>query len=156
MRPRFWLSLFLSFSVLTVTPAMRAGSLASAPEPQVIPQPRELEIKRESFRLSSTARIVLSSTDREDRSAAQMLAQELKEVAGLRTPIATEKIRTTSPQILLGRFTDTAVKALLQSRQLTTGSIGDEGYILDVTPQLVLVARRIPPDCSMAFKLSTN
>jgi len=145
MRARFWLRICLSLPLLPLTPAMCAGSLDPAREPQVIPQPREIETGCGPFRLSGITRMVVASNDREDRSAAQMFVQELKEVAGLQTPVTTEKIRSTSLQILLGRFTDPSVKALLQSRQLSTESVGDEGYILDVTPQMVLVAGKDSP-----------
>src|SRR5882672_3462220 len=145
MRARVWLQICLSFPLLSVTSATCAQSFDAVREPQVIPQPREMKAGRGSFRLSGTTRIVVASDNREDLSAAQMLAQELKEVAGLQTPVTTEKIRSTSLQILLGRFTDPSVKALLQSRQLSTESVGDEGYILDVTPQMVLVAGKDSP-----------
>src|SRR5207247_282251 len=129
MKASCWLPLFLRLALFVIVPATCSASLDTRNEPQIIPQPREMDTRSETFHLSETTRIVVLSADQqEDRSAAQMLAQELKDVAGLQMQIATANLHASPSLILIGRLTDPAVKDLLQSRQPTNESIGDQGY----------------------------
>jgi len=124
MKHRAWFEGLLCFTLLSIMSPICASAFG-ATEPQVIPQPRELETGQESFRLSVTTRIVISLVDREDRFAAQVLAQERKELAGLQTPVTTGTLDARSSRILLGRFTDPPVQAVLRSHRLTIESVGD-------------------------------
>ena len=140
MKVSLWLPVFLFFFVCLMLPATCSASFDLRNEPQIIPQPREMEKRSEPFHLLATTRIVVLSADLEDRFAGQMLAQEIKDVAGLQMQTATANLHVSSPLILIGRLTDPAVKDILQSRQLTNEFIGDQGYILDITPQEILLA----------------
>ncbi len=130
-----------TFAVLLFfVPLTRAETAAFLPEPRVIPQPREMEATRNSFRLLPESRIVILSSAKEDRFTAQLLAEEFRQVTGRKNQITTDRHPAASPEILLGRFTDALLQSFLRSENLKTDGVTEEGYVLEVTPHRILVA----------------
>lgn len=139
--PRFCRTAVQACVVLCMlAPFADSKDAASPPEPRLIPQPREIERIGNSFRLGQGARIVVLTSDREDRFSAELLAQELKEATGKKYVVTTGGAGNVSSEILLGRFTDARVQSLLRSGKRKTDDIHGGGYVLEVTPGRILVA----------------
>jgi hexosaminidase len=112
-----------------------------AQQPQLVPQPRELQATGQVFELKPDSEIVLSpATAAEDRMAGETLQDELKFATGHEFPIVSAPSSARVPAIRLARFGDAHVNAALQSAGLNTSGIGDQGYVLDVEPASVVVA----------------
>jgi len=114
----------------------------SAQQPMLIPQPRELHTRAQSFQVNSNLQIVLlTPVTSEDRFAAESIQKELKLVTGQEFPIVglAEPPHDT-PVIILGCFDQPAMHHLLSARDLSTEGIGAEGYVLDVEPSAVVIA----------------
>jgi hexosaminidase len=124
-------------------------AMMAAQQPQLIPQPREVQTQSGSFLVappsasgpSAEIRIGLP-VNSADAFAAGQLNRELKQAAGFVLPVASPPPGAEDhvPAITLGRFDQPAIAKLLQARGIQTGDIGDEGYVLDVAPGSVLVA----------------
>jgi hexosaminidase len=127
-------------ALLFFVPGTRGETRTSRPEPRIVPQPREMETTRNSLRLFPESRIVILSSAKEDRFAAQLLAEEFKELTGKENAVTTDRHPGTSPEILLGRFTDARVQSLLRLGSLKTEGVTKEGYILEVTGHRALIA----------------
>jgi hypothetical protein len=123
-----------------IVPFAVGETRTSTPELRLIPQPRELETTANSFRLVPGSRIQVLSSDKEDHLTAELLAQELKEVTGEKHLVASGGAARVSSDILLGRLADVRVQSLLRSDKLKTDDICAEGYVLEVTPNRILVA----------------
>ncbi len=116
-------------------------SLGWAQQPMLIPQPRELQVQRENFKITSNLEIVLLPLQvAEDRSAAESLTDVLKTVTQADFAIVSSVPAATTPTIVLGRLEQPSMKELLDARGLNTSGIGEQGYVLDITPNRVLVA----------------
>ncbi len=114
-----------------------------AQTPQLIPQPREVETKRQAFDVSQNFLVYLLSPIRtEDRLAAESLLEELKAVTGQTFPMAatTSLPPDDAPAILLGRLDQSPVLDYLHSQNISPSRIGEQGYVLDVEPQRIVVA----------------
>ncbi len=132
-------SRYLGFKLAILVLAVPAGLLAQ--QPQLIPQPRELEAKAAAFKVASNLQIVLAARAvKEDRWAAESLAEELKTVTGRRFPIVGVAQRALGrPQILLGRLDQPAVARALKKANVSVDGIGEQGYALDVGPREIVV-----------------
>jgi hypothetical protein len=112
-----------------------------AQRPMLIPQPRELQTKAASFPVTSDLQIVLLPGFAErDRSAAESLEDELEQVTQHKFSISSPTQLPSGPAILLGSLTQGAMAKLLGERGISTSGIGDQGYVLDVAPDQILVA----------------
>jgi hexosaminidase len=141
------LLLLTGLSALTLARGARAQQ-ASAPEPatvsnsiQVIPAPKSVERLAEDFRLARGARVVLADAKSEDdRFAAQDFADDLKETAGVALKVGAGGGKR---QILVGPLSHKRVRAAVERAGVTVpADLGEEGYVLAVTPDLVVVAGR--------------
>lgn len=137
VRPVRWL-LFLAFAI---TMPLFAAPL-SAQQPMLIPQPRELQTRTQTFQVKANLEIVLlTPVANGDRVAAESVQEELKLVTGQTFPIAAlPKPPQGAPAIIMGRFDQPAMRSLLSARQLSTDGVGNQGYVLDVEPNSVVVA----------------
>src|SRR5208282_4131619 len=115
-----------------------APGLGWAQQPLLIPQPRELQTHRENFKIQSNLKIVLlPPMAAEDRGAAESMAEELKTVTQVDFPIVSSVPAANIPAIVLGRLEQPSMKNLLDARSLNPSGIGEQGYVLDVTPNQV-------------------
>ena len=115
--------------------------LGLAQQPMLIPQPRELQSRGGNFKITSNLEIVLLPfLADEDRATAASLADELKAVTQVDFANVSSVPAANAPAIVLGRLEQPSMKKLLDARGLNSSGIGDQGYVLDVTPSRVLVA----------------
>jgi hexosaminidase len=116
-------------------------SVLSAQQPQLIPQPREMQTTLSSFALKADTEIVLpAATAVEDHFAAELLQEELKEATGHDLAIVASASSPGGAAIRLVRLTDPDVRREVVSRGFSLEGLGDQGYLLEVTPNQVLVA----------------
>lgn len=137
MKKRY--AFFLFFVLLLAISAMCAQQ-APAPVSQLkedqlklIPAPKEVQLRAGTFRVKPTTRILVEfGHQSEDRIAAETLAEEIHNQAGLSVTItgSKEKGRQERSTIVLARLQDQSVRAFLESRGLKADSIGDQGYLL--------------------------
>src|SRR6516164_652733 len=124
-----------------VSPSLRAQ------QPQLIPQPREVQAKSARFTVTPDLQIVVvSPVATEDLFAAERLQDELELVTGRKVPITT----TAAPpagaaSIVLGRLDQSPIRGLVDSRRLRSDGIPEQGYLLDVEPGQVLLAGKDGP-----------
>lgn len=118
------------------------GSMLWAQSPQLIPQPREFQATSQPFPVSTQVEIaLLIPSGFEDRFAAETLQNELKLDTGWECPIiATQVPPTDRPAIVLGYSSSPAMAEWLKRQNLAVQPLGDQGYVLDVEPNMVLVA----------------
>lgn len=106
---------------------------------QLIPQPRQVTVKADAFRLSDATRIVVADARSEDdRFAAEDFQRDLQETAKL-----TLKINKSGPRhaILMGSLDLAAIQKALPRFGITPpANLNDEGYVLAVNANEVLVA----------------
>ncbi|HEX5411936.1 MAG TPA: beta-N-acetylhexosaminidase [Terriglobia bacterium] len=114
----------------------------SAQQPMLIPQPRELHTRAQSFQVNSNLQIVLlTSVTSEDHFAAESVQKELKLVTGQEFPIVgLPEPPQGAPAIVMGRFDQPAMRQLLSARHLSPEGVGAEGYVLDVQSGAVIIA----------------
>ena len=120
---------------------------AYAQQPQLIPQPRELQFNSPKFTVTSNLEIhLLAPSADEDRPAASSLQHELKLVAGQEFPILSPpQAPAKGPVILLGRLGQPAASSLLGALKLNASGVAAEGYVLDVEPDRVVVLGKDGP-----------
>jgi hypothetical protein len=113
-----------------------------AQQPQLIPQPRETQNLPGPLHVTSDLAIVLiSPAADEDRFAAETLQEELYFATGQHFPVSSAlEPPAGKPAVLLGRFDQPAVRSLLDRHQIKTADIGEQGYVLEVVRDQVLVA----------------
>ena len=106
---------------------------------QLIPQPRQIEFKSETFPLDKRTRIVLADARSEDdRFAANDCANDVQETAGLTMKISTSSSRRS---ILVGNIDLPAVQAALKRFGLSVpANLDPEGYALAVNANEVVIA----------------
>ncbi len=130
--------------ILFLAPLLHSAALAQ--DLKLIPEPRHLQRKEGQFAVTSQTRIVV--TRAEDRTAAESLAEEI-ESAGFDRPRI--QVSASAPEgsnlIYLGRIGERAsLDSSLASRGLALDDVASvEGYVLDVSPQRVLIAARAAP-----------
>lgn len=112
-----------------------------AQEPQLIPQPRELETKKAEFRITPATVIALAEpAQAEDSFAAQTLRDEIRETSGQVVPVVSPVAAEKSPSIVLGRLDQPFMESLLGRHGVSARGVGEQGYVLDVGPNEVVVA----------------
>ena len=119
-----------------------AGGPATAGSPiQIIPAPKSVERAGGDFRLARGARVVLADAKSEDdRFAARDFADDLRETAGVALKVGAGGGRR---QILVGPLSHKRVRAAVERAGVAVpADLGEEGYVLAVTSDLVVVAGR--------------
>jgi hexosaminidase len=137
-RPAFLLTLLCVALLLLVSTA--AAQTSGAPDVQVIPQPRQLARRPETFRLTRDVRLALADPrSADDRFAAEDFANDVRETAGgLALAIGKNRRRGT---ILVGALALAPVQAALKRANLSTPpDLNEEGYVLSVSADEVVVA----------------
>jgi hypothetical protein len=106
---------------------------------QVIPQPRQMTLKSEVFRLTTSPRIVLADPrSDDDRFAANDFSNDILETAKLTTKISTS---ASQHSILVGNIDLPRVQAALKRFGLSApANLDPEGYVLAVTANEVVIA----------------
>ena len=123
-------------AIFTVVASLLIPAL-SAQQPQLVPQPRELQSTGQNFEVKPDTEIVLTpNTASEDRFAAESLEGELKLVTGRDYAIVSSAGAVHGPAIRLARFGDSSP----DSAGANTSGMGDQGYTLDVGASGIVVA----------------
>jgi len=131
MKKRF--AFFLWLALLLLMPLLSAETSGPENQLKLIPEPKEVQLREGSFRVSATTRILVEfGHQEEDRIAAETLAEEIRDQSGLKISItgSKEKGRQQRSSIELARLDDLSVRRFLASKGLKTDSIGDQGYLL--------------------------
>ncbi|MBZ5564418.1 MAG: beta-N-acetylhexosaminidase [Acidobacteriia bacterium] len=118
------------------------GSSLWAQSPQLIPQPREFQATSQPFPVTTQLEIVLLIPSvADDRFVAEALQTELKLDAGKEFPIiAAQAPPPDRPAIVLGYASSPVMGEWLKRQNMAVQPLGDQGYVLDVEPNLILVA----------------
>ena len=112
-------------------------SPSAAAAPQVIPKPKVMTPTIAVFRFAKDVRIRLADPrSADDRFAAEDFIADARETANLNL-----RIGDAARSILVGRVDLPRVSAAIQNSGLTVpANLGDEGYLLAVTDQQIIVA----------------
>lgn len=112
--------------------------------PGVFPEPREMEPRQGHFQIDEGAVLLLPrNAAPADRSLARLVAADLADLHGLAVrTIETDRITPGTRAIVLGTPANPLVKAACTriGVEVSAASPGREGYLLDSSPELVLVA----------------
>lgn len=121
-----------------------ASPLASAQDLKLIPEPKQVERRAGSFTVTAGTQIVLGAAHaHEDRTAAEMLAEEIEAASGHKLRITTARaLPRNSGVIYLGRVgDDRSLRAALAAKGLGIDEkFNEEGYVLDADTTRILVA----------------
>lgn len=106
---------------------------------RLIPEPRQIAVKSDVFRLGDATRIVVAdSQSDDDRFAAEDFQRDVLETAKLSLKISTSGSRHT---ILIGNLQLTAIQSALKKFGVTApATLDDEGYVLAANANEVVVA----------------
>ena len=141
------LVLLTILSALTFAREARAQQ-ATAPQAtttvypiQIIPAPKAVKRTGEAFWLARDVHVVLADVKSEDdRSAAQDFADDLKETAGVTLKVGSGGGKR---QILVGSLSNKRVSAAVERAGVDVpADLGEEGYVLAVMSDLIVVAGR--------------
>ncbi len=134
VRPLVLLALIVVASSVAMSQEQRPVSAI-----QLIPQPRQIEVKAEVFRLGGTTRVVLADPRSEDdRFAAADFTNDVQETATLTMKISTSISRHS---VLIGNIDLPAVQVVLRRLGISVPTnLDPEGYVLSVNANEVLVA----------------
>jgi hexosaminidase len=132
--PIFLLLLIPGMSAQTPGPGgqLKEGQLKED-QLKLIPEPKEVRLQQGGFRVRPTTRILVEfGHQEEDRIAAETLAEEIHDQAGLKISITGTKasVKREGRAIVLARLQDRPVREFLESKGLKADSIGDQGYLL--------------------------
>jgi hexosaminidase len=125
--------IFLGTFLATSTSAQE-----TAPQVQVIPQPRQWTVTQDKFRFGSGASIALADPRSEDdRFAARDFTDDVKETAGVVLKIGKGRSRQA---IVIGNIDLPRVQmALKRARMESPANLDAEGYVLSVTTQEIVI-----------------
>ncbi len=118
---------------------------ASAQQLKLVPEPKQVQKHEGSFAITAKTRIVINSAHaEEDHTAAETLVDEIDAIIGQKLKITTARSIPKSRAIYLARADDDRnLASTLEARHLEIGGqSNDEGYVLDATPDRVIVAAR--------------
>jgi hexosaminidase len=114
------------------------------PALSLVPPPKEVQLRDGGFRFGPKTKILVQfGHQSEDRIAAETLAEEVADQAGLQLTIVGEKQgrRADEHSIVLARLDDGRVRKFLARNGLhADGLVGDEGYILFSDKSHLIVA----------------
>jgi hexosaminidase len=136
-------ALLLSFSIAIGCSLTRAQDQGSGPIIQLIPEPRQITVKTDFFRLGNNTRVALAQPGSEDdRFAADDFSNDVKETAKLAIKISSSRSRHS---ILVGNIELPGVQAALKRLGISVPpNLDAEGYVLAVSANEVLVAGKTP------------
>ena len=126
--------------LLLVACAATTKAQSATPLPvQVIPAPKSVTPSGASFQFTRDVRVVLADAKSEDdRFAAQDFADELHETANVTLRVSTSGGKR---QVLVGALAVPRVRAAVERAGVRVpADLNEEGYVLAVTPNLVVVA----------------
>jgi hexosaminidase len=139
-RPAY-LSTLLCAALLLLASVARAQT-SGAQAVRVIPQPRQLTLKEESFRLTRDVRLALADPrSEEDRFAAEDFANDVRETAGGLALSIGGSGRRQRGTILIGALSLAPVQSALKRAHVSAPpDLNEEGYVLSVSADEVIVA----------------
>lgn len=106
----------------------------------VIPEPQEMKLTQEAFRLTpSTMIVVADSAKRADLRGAMSFAEEVKLLYGFLPKVVREREAGKNPAILVGEAASNKLLAAQAGKRHLTAPAKEEGYALSVTPSQALV-----------------
>src|SRR5262249_1706971 len=147
----FLLAGFISLGRPAVIPAQ---------ELNLIPEPKQVERREGAFRVGPGVRIVLAAArSREDRTAAEMLAEEVHAATGRRLSItAAGASELPSGVIYLARLGDSPrLRGGLESKGLRADEhLDPEGYLLDADSRHIWVAGTTGQGCFTGYRRCGN
>jgi hexosaminidase len=126
--------------------AARSGpNSPETPAPvNLLPEPKEMTIRVGEFRLGKKTRILVQlGHQEEDRIAADTLAEDIADHAGLRLNIAATKLTTKAEEgaIMLVRLQDSRVRRFLAEKGLQpNAALRQQGYLLFSDQSHLIVA----------------
>jgi hexosaminidase len=119
------------------------GSLLTAQDLKLIPEPRELQRKPGAFALGASTHIVLGAGHfREDRLAADTIADDIKNLTGRKVSITIGTMPAGTGAIYLARTSDdrTLNTRLKASKLAIDDTFDEEGYVLEAGPSRIIIA----------------
>ncbi len=115
--------------------------LSAAQDLRLIPQPREVQRNRGTFKVGATTRIVVGKRHAaEDRVAAEAIVAEVENATGRKLRITTGAAPS-SGLIYLARSDEPGIARRLHAAKLQVPD-DEEGYVLDATPLGILIVGR--------------
>jgi hypothetical protein len=125
-------------SLTLIAPVFTATAFAQ--HINLVPEVKELKSGAQPFRITATTRIIVNARyAKEDRLAAETLADEIESTTGHRPRIVNAAARTTNA-ILLTRLADATTRRKLQTHGLTADpNFNEEGYLIDAGSTGVIV-----------------
>jgi hexosaminidase len=139
MHSRLNVVLFLLFS----STAAAAAPADTARQLKLLPAPKKVELREGRFAVLPGTRILIGAAHfREDRVAAEMLVEEIREQGGPKLSIELNQAPPSGAgTIVLGRLEDSGVRALVKSDgSVAREDVGDQGYLLIATKSHIVVA----------------
>ena len=133
--------------ILASAAALILPLTASAQELKLIPEPRQVQKREGVFTVDSKTRIVINRDhEKQDRVAAEMLAEEIEKASGKRIKITTAgRMPDSRGVIYLAQAAgdDRRLKTALEAKGLSIDEKFDEqGYVLDSSAERIVVAGR--------------
>lgn len=109
----------------------------------LVPEPKEVHLREGGFHVTPKTRIFVQlGHQSEDRIAAETLAEEISDQAGLRLDIISMKPNGKAEEgtIVLARLQDSRVRRFLAKNGLSADDVGDDGYLLFADKTHLIVA----------------
>lgn len=137
---------FGSRSLICFVVFASAFTLAQSVDPAVslklLPAPKEVRLGDGSFTISSSARIIdPAKGPSEDRTAIEMLRTEIEHQGGPKVPVENSNEIPKTGAIVLGRLSDPAVRAELESKGLKAEKgLDEQGYLIYADKSRIVVA----------------
>jgi hexosaminidase len=138
--PNVWETRLAAVILLLAVCALTPKAQTAAPNSvQIIPAPKSVTPTGAGFALTRDVRVVLADAKSEDdRFAAQDFADDLRETAGVALRVGAGGGRR---QVLVGALSLPRVRASVEKAGVRVpADLNEEGYVLAVTPNLVVVA----------------
>jgi len=136
------LGLVLSLALLV--PALSALDSDGRSQLQLVPQPKEVQLRDGGFRVGPRTRILVElGHQSEDRIAAETLAEEIADESGLTLDIVGAKTgrKAGDGAIVLARLQDSRVRRFLARNGLRADDlVGEDGYLLFSDSSHLIVA----------------
>src|SRR5262249_41857626 len=133
----------LAFAILCVF-ALLGSALAVSKDLKLTPEPKQVKFGNGQFSVTSKTRIVINAAHADqDRTAAQILADEIESAAALKIRIATTRSIPGGPGIIYLVRTGDDTKADLRLGSIGLGidsAFDKQGYVVDVAPDHIIVS----------------
>ena len=139
-RIRFPVLCLLSLALIFSNRATFAQSPDEPSALKILPAPKEVHRLEGEFLVKPSTTILIGET--EDRGAAELLQEEVRDRTGIKVPIArTAGAPKPAGHIVLARFSDLAQHSYLSSERVTPATdLGSQGYVLRVSSSGIIVA----------------